>query len=971
MRRHLRDLAIVTLSLLTWACDSGGGGGRGDAGPSGGGGGGGAAQACEAQISINSGNAGDLVQLQVGDLGDTEFAIVVHAPALSGPTALPGTYTPDDGQITFFAPAMIETMDARTTFAVELHLDGAQPCAVGDLTVAPLPEVGATTMASVTADLEDALAQQMAFLGITEAMLDDTSDPEQAQLLAPLIATRYMLNHPDNPNALTKILDGTARDLSLTPAQRELMDRVLTQVGQDLPPLEQMAGGLRARDLINASIADCGVMPYNIATAEQLECWMGVQETIQAVFGSQLAKYIRATIGVAIGVAGVFTAGVGAAVAGMVNFIANQIVDALENLLPSTLDQITFVATETRLCERERGEIQQVRVRAANNGWTISIFTIVDGVLASVGLGQALKGASAAGGVADALAENARFANLTAQQREAIETGSETLLGIVRDALVNFTGLLAPGTGDLITLGQTHFGPVLLPEAGWYEVISGDSRLEVVVDTYENVGEDTTVAYLTVRTLANRFGADQIEEQLAVNLETVEITVNPINAKSQEQVLLTAEVSCLDDYEILWGTQGTDGGAMIDRERGLYLTPDCPREICNYGGEVIAQLIRPAELDVEGRGDVRIATCCAPDAPTSCTREERCACDDPPPICEAEFYVAPSGECISPGASVDFQVLTDLGGELPEVVWSARALDGGQAGEIDATGQWVAPGDGNRVVIRATDVDDESRWAEASMTVSAQCSAWRISSALSGAYQGYGVRLALPRAVPNDDGELTLIFSLSRSDEPGMLPGGEFALLGHPGFDANCQGPTGTYAAAFAVLGPNQADGLGAERLTAEVTAFGPGGIRVEIAGQGAYLDQGPDGEPRERPTAIQGTISTAEGICTGLEMPDPIGDAVPLGIIRDPEAPSLCLEVFESPDFPEAAWDQVCPELGNQCVDEGRCPEASRVGRCDLRALGTQQGFPQIQHYYPDPDITAAELQQSCELQNGTWYGG
>lgn len=362
------------------------------------------------------------------------------------------------------------------------------------------------------------------------------------------------------------------------------------------------------------------------------------------------------------------------------------------------------------------------------------------------------------------------------------------------------------------------------------------------------------------------------------------IEVDDVYAKKGEVVQLTASVSCLDDYEIMWGTLGTDNGAILDRSAGTYKTPTCDREICTYGGEIFAELIRPADIDVErGSGKVVVADCCVPDQPLSCTREERCDCEDPPPICEAEFYVAPSGECVAPGATVQFQIQTDLGGEQPEVEWSLSRLDGESAGEIDQGGLWIAPGDGARALIRATRVDDAEVWAEADMTVRRDCGAWRIFGSPGGTMRGTQIAVTLPRAVPDEDGVLNWVFVLSQ-ESLNAMPTGTLVLLGHPGFDENCEGPTGQYSAM--VGGARGMEGLfTADPISAEV------------------LEIGPAGDPMEEPSLISGELVTAEGICTGLENPDPIGDAVPLGTIQDPEAPEICLEVFESPDFPAQAW--------------------------------------------------------------------
>lgn len=224
---------------------------------------------------------------------------------------------------------------------------------------------------------------QLETLGVTEEMLDDPA-PEMASALAPLIATRWVLDHPENPNSLAKLLDGTAADI--------------------------------------------------------------------------------------------------------------QLIDATENLLPSKLKSVDVMVSATALCSGEIGRVEKVTVVAENNGWTISAFTIADGILASVGLGQALRGAGAAGEAAETLADSARLASLTLKQREAIETGTETVMTIIRDGLLNFTGILAPGAGDIITLGATTFGPITLPDATWFTVESGDSRLVVTVDEYKNNGDDNTTA---------------------------------------------------------------------------------------------------------------------------------------------------------------------------------------------------------------------------------------------------------------------------------------------------------------------------------------------------------------------------------------------------------------------------------------------------------------------------------------------
>lgn len=917
---------------------------------------------CAVRLEVAQAAPGELLVVRGLALGEADFAVSFAAEALEAPVGALATYVPTDGgRLEFLAPAFVETMDVQTEFQVELHIDGGASCVLGLLEITPLPPAGQLTFTTLVDELGGLLDQQQLFLGITDEMLDNPP-PEMARFLAPLIATRYVLRHPDNPDALTKVAAGTAENIHLDGRQRELLNRTLSAAVAGLPPIESLRGELRAAWLASASIADCGVMPPNISTAEELQCWLGVQQGINVIFGSQAAKYTRAAIGVAIGIAGVFTAGSGAAVLGMVNFVLNQLIDALENLLPSKLVNLSVDNDSLRLCEGESGDVSRVTVSADNNGWTISAFTIIDGVLASVGVGYTFKGAA----IADDLARIPKLANLTLKQREAVEKGAETLLGTIRDVLINFTGLLAPGTADIITIGKTRFGPVPLPDTTWFTLTSDDDRMTINDTVYKNEGTETVVAQLKVKTHEDRFSGRNTEENISVKLVAVEVQFSPVYAKPEETIVLDATVSCLDEYALFFGTQGNNSGEMLDRDLGLYKTPKCDGDLCTYEGEIFAKLVSPATLDLDRvSATVTVADCCieggAP--PPSCTREEFCACDDSSEMCEDPFSVVPSGSCVALGSTTQFGVVSDFG-EPPPVMWTATAIGVGQPGMVDEQGRWTAPATSSRVVVRATSIENAELWAEASILATDTCGAWTVSGTVGGTMHGDVASIPVPRAVPDGDGNLIWNIALTQSNnEP---PSGFLVIRGHPGLDANCAGPTGDYEGAVGTT--DERRGLVSESLTVTVSQVSAAGVRVSFRGDGEFVDM--DSEDEDPPSFITGEVVVSNLICMGIVNPDPIDEAVPLGLFIDLEDSTMCIEAFERGNFTARTWAAVCAESPGNCA-QGRCPAQGRVARCDLRALGAQAGFPQIQHYYPGEGFDLADFQQACQFLNGVWHAG
>ncbi len=947
-----RWMGLALCAALVWGCDDGAGGraqdggaggagaqgGQGGAGGAGGQGGGSDLPACAVQLPVAE--AVGAAPIDVEGLMDLALAEdqVPGLAVLGGPVgeqAWTGAWFPQTGSLRFHAPTSPATMDATVTYTMALIV-GDTACSLGALTVTPLPPAGPRTLDSVLGDLRTLSDLTWATVGLDRAAYAD-ADEATREALAPLVAADALLD-PAVAGGLVAMLAGEVDGIALAAADRAFLDRVIATVPVAADPLPLMT-----------SIADCGVTPFNLTTDAQLDCWMKAQANAAGIFGSTAARTVRATIGVVIGVAGAVSGGAGWAVGGAVNFVANLIIDLFDALLPSTLTDLQ-VELQRELCPADEPTWSEPQLAATNKGYAISVFTIADALTAAIGLGK-IPGPSLADDAGKAL-------RITSEAAEQIERFSEIAFQALRDVLINYTGIVLPDVGGSSAPFGKRTWIVTLTDRFYTVAANGPVSANPATRTYRALLGQTGNGDLTFTTADDAFGDQQFEAVEPVAVDEARLVVDPVVARSGDVVTLSAERICLpDDAVLVWGSLGTDGGQILDRDRGTYRAPSPDDGVQTYPSEVFVGVVSPAEVaGVEGRGDVAVIdTCCVESPPASCTAEERCACPEPPDSCEGTWSLEPIAGCVAPGATFDFDLLV-LGGVTTPVRWRAEAADGGAAGAIDADGVWTAPGREADVTITVEELDGEQS-ARQRVTVAADCEGWRAVVTGRGPISGERVYVT-PSGVEDEDGVLQWVIALSTEANTAAA---SIAIAAHPGLRMACDGPTGRYRGVVAVTTNTWA--FTAEAADIQVVALGPAMVRVAFSGNGLLFDMA---SPEEGTPALVTGGGWRANACGGDPDPDPLADAVPLGALQ-PDG-EVCLEGFAAEGFPAARFERICA-ADPTCMAGGRCPAANRLGRCDLRGQGNVLGFPQVQHYYAGFEgADVAELREVCDFQNGVW---
>jgi len=808
--------------------------------------------------------------------------------------------------------------------------------------VAPLPQSDPAQGLSATASLLAAeLDGRLQELGVTRAELDAVDSLDDP--LIPLAIAQRMIDHPDNPNSLRAILDGSAPDVVLDARTRDFIDRVLTaQANTSEDTLRTLGSEL---------LVDCGAGLTGITTADQLSCWMTLSNDANDYLASPTATRIRAAIGILIGVAGVFTGGSGAVAGGILWFVLNQIVDGVIGMAPSELTNLDVRISDDRLCnEGEQGRITSVQVSARSRGWTITLATIIDGMLSFAGAGFVRSGFAVAGG--RIIASETVIARLGANATESISEGASQVIQIVNTVLVNTAGLAPGGAGDLIKIDPRTIGPVPLELTTDYTLTNPDGLLTLSGLSYAR-SASTGHAGLMFRTKAERFGNSVLQRNVTVVADEFRIDIAPVLSKPEGEVILEAEVHCyegMDTPQIGWGTLGTQGGRFITREQGIYQAPTCSDRYCGFTGEVSAELLNANAPSTRFSQNVVVTDCCDPEVPLNCTRQERCACDPQPDICTGEIAIG--GEtCISPGSSTRLRVFSDFGDNPEDIVWTVQA-DGGSAGTI-VNGLFTAPEYAALVVVRAASAADPSNAAVLQIQVLNTCNNWVIT----GAGQRFDGALVIApvAAVPNGEA-----YPLTLGQGDGVSqPMGSIAILNHPGRDSNCVGPTGTFSGSFGV---GDATGfLGAEDITMRVVRLDPVVTEIRFSGVGIYSSSRNE---EDTPAVVSGSITLPGSGCLGqtTDEPGPIGNGG--DILGSINADGLCIEILEGGGLTREVFaEQVC-DPDPECMTGERCP-AGAVLVCDASGGGSAAMFPQILHFYAS-DYSLAEAQMSCRAFGG-----
>jgi hypothetical protein len=352
--------------------------------------------------------------------------------------------------------------------------------------------------------------------------------------------------------------------------------------------------------------------------------------------------------------------------------------------------------------------------------------------------------------------------------------------------------------------------------------------------------------------------------------------------------------------------------------------------------------------------------------------------------------------------AVDVNILVEgLGGQYPADQFAVRVEDGngnvvwgpfdvdeptGNDASIDLPARLQLPiqvsaGTASQELVAVLDLAEDSQARSARHSVVVDITAafealWSFQVAGLGLAEGDLIVPTTVAAPPGGPWQITL----TQLGDNRLYPLATLALIGHPGRDPNCMGPTGTFDAFLSVqtgMAPTQVAAGGGEfgddpecatQVTAIVSTFSrEEDLHIDFSGTLCRGEMGVDGELVGVPAPFTGTLRWPEAGCGG-EAPDP-GEGF-VGSYGEPRAPEICLDVYQNAAIAQS-FDLVCAQ-GLSC-SEDPCPTAGQIGECDYRAPSADMTFRgQIVHFYPMMDgPTAAELDQACTLQGGTWKTG
>lgn len=554
------------------------------------------------------------------------------------------------------------------------------------LQLGALPAAPGETAAVVDL-LEQFIALQAGLLGTSAAALRAADPGSVPEALWPLYIATTMVDHPQNPNSLRAILQGTAP--LAAGGSLETSDRLLAWSGlraaleASLPPVPSPV--LRA-STANFDAVDCLVS--EISLPSQLHDCMTIANN--AAFkmdgmSGQVQDDIVTVLGYAANVP-YPPAKLAAAIMGAAVFIADKLQEGTAMLLPRSFVDLKADAAPLRFMEDEDGTGDwEAEVRATSAGWALDK-AVLDA------LSQL---ASLTGAYADWLK---RFAD------PDVMAG---LQGMVTNAAVNEATGTTAGS-DIVTIAPKVFGPVDVSDAQWSErSLIPDDVLQLTGHT-SYVPKKAGQTQLVVRTKSGMFGGQQVTGNPPLDLEVEEIRIQLEHGGEAKPVVVATDTKRNFDFTIrITGSKHPDQIVLdppFPLNGSASITPGNP-----------ATLHYQAPADLTQLPDVLVVRHTATTGARATSTEPRTATVE---IRQAQIVVTPGAICLAPGATQQFSAAV-VGLDNDDVAWDASQ------GPITAGGVYTAPGGlplGTEVTITATSTEDEDVMGTATVTVGCVCS---------------------------------------------------------------------------------------------------------------------------------------------------------------------------------------------------------------------------------------------------------
>jgi len=662
---------------------------------------------------------------------------------------------------------------------VELRFnDDTFACAPVPFDIAALPPAPGEFGAVVDV-LQEILDVQAGALGTTRAEIVGTSVAELPLAAWPLAIAQSVLDHPENPNSLRALAEGTAPFGN--GADVTLADRLFARTGIR----EGLAGQLAASSAGLRATSDSGALQ---AAASALECGAGsiglgsaalLDECMRMAGSAQFrldgaSGQVLGDLGFAAGLAGLVphpAVKLGAAGAGLAIWGLQSYREAAANLLPSDFVGLQFQASPTVFLEDEPGpgEWSDAHVIATSKGWALDKL-VLDAVFQAVG----------AKGAYDGWLD--RFVDPSL---------ANDLVGLVETTVVQEAINTTAGS-DIVQLPAELFGPVDISDPAYGEAFVDGAAIELTSDReYEPRMAGQAVLNVRVVNAGGQFGGKAIEGQAPATVEVLELSVriSPEEVGVEPGDVIEFEVAVENAFSPeMVEVQALHGTADIfhlggNLHRVVYTAPG--------GAEQFPDLVTVLHTATTGaRGTVG-----APARTASAT------------IRLGTVTISPREGCLESGEMLQFDAETE-GLADPALAWTASI------GDIDeATGFYTADETGT-AVIRAASVANPGIFDEVAIQVGGCTCSW---SGTTGAFGFAGIEGDHAEFLRTSGGSAIENLTLAREDASASLVG-SFVTLGGPPLPI---GATGSFP--IVVQGE-----LGAEHTALGYTSLVEEGTSVE-----------------------------------------------------------------------------------------------------------------------------------------------
>lgn len=266
---------------------------------------------------------------------------------------------------------------------------GSAACAPVTVQVQALPAAPGTAQA-VSEQLAVTSARLAAAFGVSRSQLLSNSASLPPALL-PLVLAEHVLNGPDNPDSLARLLDGTAPLLKGAPYDPALLDRLMASTGllnalKELDtaivtaveePIVTPASVERQAALTSQALL---VDLAHVDTPQKMLQVVTLQARLSAVINSSLYNNVGVALSEMLGLLAFSPQfSVEAMVASAAVWTAQLVIDGITNLLPSSIEPLKIGVTP----EMVKGDVAPWSAAATARGgeWVIKSGAILDGFL--------------------------------------------------------------------------------------------------------------------------------------------------------------------------------------------------------------------------------------------------------------------------------------------------------------------------------------------------------------------------------------------------------------------------------------------------------------------------------------------------------------------------------------------------------------------------------------------------------------